>query len=163
MKILLSTLFLLTFIHAKGISLLLPHQYDTAMHFLKEQLKTAKDQVTLITPHLQSSSLEKILILLNSKNIHITLITSSAEHMGSSLVQYKNIDFYQIEDKKFTFTLLSIDTKITCKLSTSLDKEVMKSEFSLFECSTTKYSLKSATKVIQKIQMYASPYLKEDF
>jgi len=163
MKILLSTLFLLTFIHAKGISLLLPHQYDTVMHFLMQQLKTATTKVTLITPYIQSTSLKETLTLLNSKKIHITLMTSSTEDMESRLVQYKNIDLYQIKDKNLTFTLITIDDQFTCKLSMPLDEAVMKSDFALFECSETKYSLKSANRVIKQIQKYSVPYLKEEF
>jgi hypothetical protein len=163
MKILLSTLFLLTFIHAKGISLLLPHQYDTAMHFLKEHLKKADNQVTLISPYIQSPQLEKILVLLNAKNIPITLMTNTTDPTPSRLVQYKNINLYQIQEREVTFTLVVIDDTFTCKMSLPFDEEIMKSKLALFECSTTKYSLQHANRAIKQIERYTSTYLEEDF
>ena len=163
MKILLFTLFLLTFIHAKSISLLLPHQYDTAMHQLSSHLINAKSDVTIVTPYLQSYTIKKTLLLLLKNDIPITLITSSQNHMGTNLVQYKNVELHLLKNTKLNFSLIIIDNKFTCKLPSALDEKSMKSNLSFFECSSVKYVIKDSKKILKSIMPYAVPYLKEDF
>ncbi|MEA2111075.1 MAG: hypothetical protein U9P71_03395 [Campylobacterota bacterium] len=163
MKILLFTLLLLSFIQAKSISLLLPHQYDAAVHQLNSHLMHAKSHVTLLTPHLQSHALKKSLLALIKKSITVTLITTSKHHMATELVQYENIKFYLLKNRALNFSLIIIDDKFTCKLSAALDEKSMKSELSFFECSDVKYMIEDSKKILRAVTPHIEPYLKENF
>ena len=163
MKILLFTLLLLTFLQAKSISLLLPHQYDAVMHQLNEHLLNAETEVHIVTPYLQNFNLKKDLLSLLQNNVSITLVTSSQTHMAANLVQYKHLDFHLLKNTKLNFSLIIIDNKFTCKLSSAFDENRMKSDLSFFECSTTNYSIKDANKIFKSIISLTLPYLEKDF
>ncbi len=163
MKILLFTLFLLTFVHGKSVSLLLPQQYDTVIYELNRHLLNANIHVKILTPHFQNADIKKTVLSLLQNNIPITLVTNSQNNMGSNLVQFKNIDFHLLKNMKLTFSMFIIDDKFTCKLSSALDKESMKSNVSFFECNSANYMLEDANKIFNSVTSRAKPYLKEDF
>ncbi len=165
MKTLLSILFLSTVLHTVNISYLLPQRYDDAVHHLSKQIKEAKSSVTIISTKIDNYTLKKAILSLIKKNISIILISSS-DDIGTELVQYSNVSLYILDKADampLTFSLITIDDTITCKLSCAFDKHSIRTTLSLLECSNTKRAAKDAKKIIKTVMRYASPYLKEHF
>ena len=86
--------------------------------------------------------------------------------MGVELAQYSNINLYtltKLDAMTLTFSLITVDDNLTCKLSSTLEEQNMKSNLALLECNSANYAMDDAKKIIKTVMQYASPYLKEHF
>ncbi len=156
---------LLTFkLFAGNVSFILPHQLDNALFYLSKELNKAQSSVTIVSTKIDIYELKKVFLSLVDKKIPVRIISYSKNGSGVKWVQYTNVSLFIVDTSRMiplSFSLISIDNSLTCKLSTTLETSAMRNLFSLLECSHTKYAHRNGQKIITTLLRYASPYLEE--
>ena len=165
MKLLLTT-FLFTFSLFSQTLYLLPDEYNNVVHYLTQEIEKAEKTIFILTHSLNNYELKKSLQKVAEHGIKIKLI-SSADDQKKQLALYKNIKTYLLEpiqssllNGEISTTLIIIDNKLICRLSTPLETTQMKHNIDIFTCKDNKEFIDEIHDSLTLLMKRSKPYLE---
>ncbi|MEA1919934.1 MAG: hypothetical protein U9N52_08855 [Campylobacterota bacterium] len=145
---------------------LLPDDSDNAIHYLMQKFSHAKKSILIITHEFDHYRLKKALIKTAKRGLDITLISAKGT-LQKQLALYKNINVRDltainspVREGEISFTIIIIDDRLTCKLSTSLKTKHIKHDIGLFTCKDDKNYVQSIRSKLSPLLLRSTPYLE---
>ncbi|MEA3523671.1 MAG: hypothetical protein U9R50_11955 [Campylobacterota bacterium] len=144
---------------------LLPDDADNAIHYLNTKILKAEKNILIITDKLNNYSIKKSLIKAAQANVTITLI-SAKNDLKKQLALYRNINTREIipiqspvKKGKISMSIIIIDDSLTCKLSTSLEKQDIKHDTAIFTCNEDRAYTHTLKNILKPLIGRSTPYL----
>ncbi len=165
MKLLLAiSLFILSLFSQD--SYFLPDEYDDTIHHLTKKINNAEKSIFILTDNFNHYKIKKSLIKAAKRGVHIKLISAHNDEK-KQLELYKNIKTYLLKpiqspllDGKIAITLIIIDNKIICKLSTALETAQMKHNIDIFTCKDDKEFIDKTDHTLTILMKRSKAYLE---
>jgi len=144
---------------------ILPDDVESVIHYLEKAIDHAEKKVVIITHTFDNYKLKKVLIKASKRDVNITLISTDVDQK-KSLALYQNIDarsLLAIESPKYkgriATSLILIDDRLTCTLSSSLENVQMHHDIGLFTCNNDSEYADRISKAIAPLIARSRPYL----
>ncbi len=166
LRSIIATTLLFTALRAEPVHYLIPDQASDALYAFKQLIRSAQEDIVIITPRLESRQLRRSLEKSAAANVSITLLTSyDISKDAAYLAQFKNIAVKQISGLRhgadrgeLRLTLLLVDTNRYCSLSMPLVETEMSRDIALAVCAED--DERSVEKYVQTLRSRAKEYLQ---
>jgi len=157
---LIALLFTFSVANAQSNLYVLPKDTSHFEHSLNSHLKNTREEIIILTPSLNYSSLKAKLIHSVSKGIKLTIITHTPAHDPLSLIAYENVELLLHSEKSLNDTYIIMDTAFMCHHIGALDAEQLSDTKEKIVCHDDTLAIGKIRKAIMLLRHHSKRYLE---
>lgn len=153
-------LLLFSLVHGKNIDYLLPDQNSMMSHALEGVFKHSRQEILIITPAMNHTPFKHAVLEGVKRGSRLVLLVQSLKGDPLALTQYERVDIRILEGRPLEGSVILVDDKFACTLSTAIDQESFSGHTALVRCSDDEADIRSLHSLLSPLLKRSRAYLK---